>query len=235
MMALMIVGLTAGSAAASEWEAIGGISITNVTLDQWNAKIDSVNSVLGAERSGLTNSTNTDKMDNIDKVPILFLGAEREINDKWAAEFRYEYIFGGVEGEADVNLPPGVPGGPVLRAKAKHKAELEVKMHGLAALAKYKINDNWSTRGGIGIYDGTKTKKVKGPAFGSKEDDSDYDLDAVSYRLGIGYERSFAQNWSFNGNIDYLYMEIEDEDPGEKDPNIYSKGFSYGLGLTYHF
>ena len=163
---------------------------------------------------------------------MLFLGAEKEINDKWSTEFRYEYIFGAVEGSADVtyNLGAGTN-------TAKHEAELDVKMHGLAALAKYQINDNWSARGGIGFYNGTKTKKVIGPVFVAKKvnDDNEYDLDAISYRLGVGYERSFADNWSFNGNIDYLYMEIEDEDPGEVDPNVYSKGFSYTAGVTYSF
>jgi len=43
MMALMIVGLMAGSAAASDWEAIGGLQIVNVTLDTYNDTIDSFN------------------------------------------------------------------------------------------------------------------------------------------------------------------------------------------------
>jgi hypothetical protein len=38
MMALMMVGLVAGNAAASEWEAIGGMAITETTLDAWNEK-----------------------------------------------------------------------------------------------------------------------------------------------------------------------------------------------------
>jgi hypothetical protein len=205
MMALMIVGLLAGSAAASDWEAVGGLSITTVTLDQWNAKVDSVNEVLSAEGSPLLiDSTNKEEMDNIDKVPMFFIGAEKEINDKWSTEFRYEYIFGTVEGSADVTYDLTAVGGSA--GTSKHEAELDVKMHGLAALAKYQINNNWSTRGGIGFYNGTKTKKVSGPVFVAKgvADDNEYDLDAISYRLGVGYERSFAQNWSFNGNIDYL-------------------------------
>ena len=46
MMALMIVGLMAGSAAASDWEAVGGMQIVNVTLDTYNDTIDTFNNAM---------------------------------------------------------------------------------------------------------------------------------------------------------------------------------------------
>lgn len=53
MMALMIVGLIAGSAAAqTDWEANSGLAITNVTLDAWNNKIDAANQVFSADPNG---------------------------------------------------------------------------------------------------------------------------------------------------------------------------------------
>lgn len=229
MMAIMITGLITGNAVASDWEAVGGMSIIDVTLDQWNTQIDNINKVLneGTSVPGSPKPTNTDEMDNIDRVPMLFLGAKRKINDKWSSEFRYEYIFGEVEGEADFG-PAGY-----------HEAAIEVDLHGLAALAEYSFNDNWSARGGIGIYNGTKNKSFEGVVFKNinektekvTPEDKDFDLDAVSYRLGVGYTKAFAENWDFDANLDYLYMEIDDEDDG----NVYSKGFSYTAGLTYHF
>jgi hypothetical protein len=73
MMALMIVGLLAGSAAASDWEAVGGISITNVTLDKWNSTIDDLNNLVASNFQGSISTSNIEKMDNIDKVPMLFI------------------------------------------------------------------------------------------------------------------------------------------------------------------
>jgi hypothetical protein len=69
MMALMIVGLAAGNAAASEWEAVGGLVITETTLDAWNEKIDEVNKKVFSQVS------NGEEMDNIDRVPMIYLGA----------------------------------------------------------------------------------------------------------------------------------------------------------------
>jgi len=91
MMALLLVGLMAGSAAASDWEAIGGLQIVNVTLDTYNETIDGFNTVAEGVDPDL------DKFDNIDRVPLLYLGAKKEINDKWDLNIRYEYIFGEVE------------------------------------------------------------------------------------------------------------------------------------------
>jgi hypothetical protein len=244
MMALMIVGLMAGSAAASDWEMTGGLAITETTLDVWNDVIDNLNDSFengfdfpdGSGGTVTVMTENEEKAENIDRVPMLFLGARKDINEKWTGELRYEYIFGTVEGhtylDSNANLYGFTPG-------EKQSAELDVKLHGITALADYQLNESWTVGGGVGIYNGTKTKKFEGAVFeaihasGKKvtPKDEDFDLDAISYRLGVGYERAFAQNWDFNANLDYLYMEIDDEDDG----NVYSKGFSYGLGVTYHF
>ncbi|MFW6030925.1 MAG: outer membrane protein [Halanaerobiales bacterium] len=218
VMALVIVGLTAGSAAASDWEAVGGVAITNVTLDKWNSTIDDLNTNFFNESNPGT--TNVEEMDNIDRVPMIYLGTKKEFKQNWVGSLRYEYIFGGVEGSANI-------GGD------DHTAETDVKLHGLALLADYNLNNRWNIGGGVGFYKGTKNKDIQGPVFTGYglAEDTDYDLDAVNYRLGVGYERSFAANWDFNAGLDYLYMEIDDEEEG----NVYSKGFSYNLGLTYHF
>jgi len=215
MMALMMVGLVAGNAAASEWEAIGGMAITETTLDAWNEKIDRVNQVFSQDPNG-------EEMDNIDRVPMLFAGARKQINDKWAGIIRYEHIFGKIEGSS------------TLSGMGLHEGEIEVKLDGLALLGEYELNDRWLLNGGIAFYDGDKSKKFSGLAFAGQPEtpaDAEYDLDAVSYRAGVKYSKAFAENWDFNANLDYLYMEIDDEDDG----NVYSKGFSYGLGVTYHF
>jgi hypothetical protein len=85
MMALMIVGLMAGSAAASEWEAIGGLQIVNVTLDTYNETIRDFN---GAAE-GASGVISLEKYDSIDRVPLVYLGAKKEINDKWNLNIRY--------------------------------------------------------------------------------------------------------------------------------------------------
>jgi hypothetical protein len=43
MMALLLVGLMAGHAVASDWKTVGGLAITEVTLDKWNTTIDDLN------------------------------------------------------------------------------------------------------------------------------------------------------------------------------------------------
>ena len=221
MMALMIVGLAAGNAAASEWEAVGGLVITETTLDAWNEKIDEVNKKVFSQVS------NGEEMDNIDRVPMIYLGARKQINEKWAGVVRYEHIFGKIEGEATL---PAAYGG-------YHEGEIEVKLNGLAFLGEYELNDRWSLNGGAAIYNGDKSKKFSGAAFVNEPKtpaDEEYDLDAVSYRAGVKYAKAFAQNWDFNANLDYLYMEIDDADPTEPT-GIYSAGFSYGVGVTYSF
>jgi opacity protein-like surface antigen len=218
-MALMIVGLMVGTAAASDWEIEGGMSITNVTLDKWNATIDGLNKTVFNDASPVIN--NAEKMDNIERVPMLYLGTSKKLNENWGASFRYEYIFGGVEGSSNV-------GGEA------HSAENDVKLNGVSALLNYELNKNWSLGGGIGLYKGTKTQTLEGSQLvgvPGVEVEKEIDLDAASYRLGVGYERAFASNWSFNAGLDYLYMEIDDEDEG----NVYSKGFSYNAGVTYSF
>jgi len=241
MIALMIVGLMAGSAAASDWEMTGGLAITETTLDVWNDVIDNLNDSF---ENGFTNpntgttipTRNEEKAENIDRVPMLFVGARKDINEKWTGELRYEYIFGTVEGEAEAVIGGTNPSNFVWE---KQEAKLDVKLHGITALADYQLNERWTVGGGVGIYNGTKNKDFEGEIFkalnasGKKvtPDDEDFDLDAMSYRLGVGYERGFAENWDFNANLDYLYIEIDDEDDG----NVYSKGFSYGLGVTYSF
>jgi hypothetical protein len=83
MMALMIVGLAAGNAAASEWEAVGGLAITETTLDAWNEKIDSINTVFdGSNPKVPVPASNVEEMDNIDRVPMVYLGARKQINEK---------------------------------------------------------------------------------------------------------------------------------------------------------
>ena len=220
-MALMIAGLAAGNAAASEWEAVGGLAITETTLDAWNEKIDEVN------KKVFSQVPNGEEMDNIDRVPMIYLGARKQINEKWAGVVRYEHIFGKIEGEATL---PALYGG-------YHEGEIEVKLNGLAFLGEYELNDRWSLNGGAAIYNGDKSKKFSGAAFVNEPKtpaDEEYDLDAVSYRAGVKYAKAFAENWDFNANLDYLYMEIDDADPTETT-GIYSAGFSYGLGLTYSF
>lgn len=225
MMALMIVGLMAGSAAASDWEAIGGMAITEVTLDKWNATIDKLNTNFLDENATIPTALGqsvieVEKMDNIDRVPIVYLGAQKALNENWDGTIRYEYIFGGVEGSAYID-------------GKKHTAETDVDLHGVAFLADYNLNDHWSLGGGLGFYRGSKSKKVVGDTFGfaGVAQDEKYDLDAVSYRLGVAYERPFAKNWNVNAALGYIYMEIDDQEEG----NVYSKGFSYSLGVEYSF
>jgi hypothetical protein len=82
-----------------------------------------------------------------------------------------------------------------------------------------------------------RVKRFSGSAFENNPAtpaDAEYDLDAVSYRAGVKYTKAFADNWDFNANLDYLYIEIDDDDPTE-ETGIYSAGFSYGVGVTYSF
>lgn len=240
-----MVGLAGSSAAASEWEMTGGLSITETTLDVWNDVIDELNDsfVNGfdlrdpATGAPFTIETkNEEKADNIDRVPMLFLGARKNINENWTGEIRYEYIFGTVEGHTYLDSNAANYG---FKPGSKQSGEIDVKLHGITVLADYNINDSWTVGGGIGIYNGTKNKSFDGAVFeainasGAKvtPKDKDFDLDAVSYRFGVGYKKAFAQNWDFDANLDYLYMEIDDEDDG----NVYSKGFSYSLGVGYNF
>ncbi len=234
MMALMIVGLMAGSAVASDWEAIGGLQIVNVTLDTYNDTIDSFNDAAETYpifAGGPTSTTsNVDKFDNIDRVPLLYVGAKKEINDKWDLNIRYEYIFGEVEQEYTE-----------AGTAATYDNSIAVDLHGLTFLADYNINDNWYATGGIGYHQGTKTTDLNGPVYDAVSQDTtnsvqtgknEYDLDnGISLRAGVGYNRSFAANWDFNAQLDYLYIELDDEQQG----NIYSKGFAYTAGLTYSF
>lgn len=224
MMALMIIGLLAGNSAAAEWEAIGGLQIVNVTLDTYNDTIDSFNDVANRYPP----ASNVDEFDNIDRVPLLYLGAKKEINDKWDLNIRYEYIFGEVEQSYSI--------GP-----ASFDNSIAVDLHGLTFLADYEINKNWYATGGIGYHQGTKTTDLNGGVYNTISQDpsnsvqtgeNEYDLDnGISLRAGVGYNRSFAENWDFNAQLDYLYIELDDEQQG----NIYSAGFSYGLGVTYSF
>jgi hypothetical protein len=233
MMALMIVGLMAGSAAASDWEAIGGLQIVNVTLDTYNDTIDSFNDAVefypvSVGTNAPISTSNLDKFDNIDRVPLLYLGAKKEINDKWDLNIRYEYIFGEVEQE-------------YTESGISYDNSIAVDLHGLTFLADYTINENWYATGGIGYHQGTKTTDLNGPVYTAVSQDpnnsvqtseNDYDLDnGISLRAGVGYKRSFAENWDFNAQLDYLYIELDDEQQG----NIYSKGFAYTAGLTYSF
>lgn len=225
IMALILVGIAAGNAAASDWEAVGGLAITEVTLDKWNGTIDDLNETYFDEKGKIlaklppgSSIDQVEKMDNIDRVPIVYLGAQKALTDKWDGTIRYEYIFGGVEGSSEIN---GI----------KHTAETDVRLHGLAFLADYNLNDHWSLGGGLGFYKGTKNQKLVGQFFGAKEGDNDYDLDAVSYRLGVAYERSFAENWNLNAALGYIYMDIDDSNEGD----VESKGFSYSLGVGYNF
>jgi long-subunit fatty acid transport protein len=140
---------------------------------------------------------------------------------------RYEYIFGEVEQNYKTPLD-------------SYDNSIKVDLHGITFLADYEINENWYATGGIGYHQGTKTTDLNGPVYRGvsikkpsvETGKNDYDLDnGISVRGGIGYKRSFAENWDFNAQLDYLYIELDDEQQG----NIYSKGFAYTAGLTYHF
>ena len=114
---------------------------------------------------------------------------------------------------------------------------------GITFLADYTINENWYATGGIGYHQGTKTTDLNGyvydtaipglnPNTSVKPGENEYDLDnGISLRAGVGYNRSFAKNWGFNAQLDYLYIELDDEQQG----NIYSNGFAYTAGLTSSF
>jgi hypothetical protein len=207
---------------------LGGMAITETTLDAWNEKIDRVNTIFdGSNPSVPVPASDVEKMDNIDRVPMIFVGARKQINKKWAGVVRYEHIFGTIEGSSTLQ---GL-------SEPEHKGEIEVKLNGLAFLGEYELNQRWSLNGGVAIYDGDKSKKFSGSAFArnpATPADAEYDLDAVSYRAGVKYTKAFAENWDFNANLDYLYIEIDDEDPTE-ETGIYSAGFSYGVGVTYSF
>jgi len=223
-MALMIVGLMAGSAVASDWEAVGGLQIVNVTLDTYNETIDGFNTVAEGVDPDL------DKFDNIDRVPLLYLGAKKKINEKWDLNIRYEYIFGKVEQSYAFGTD-------------SYENSIDVALHGITFLADYTINENWYATGGIGYHQGTKTTDLKGyvydtaipalnPNTSVEPGENEYDLDnGISLRAGVGYKRGFAENWDFNAQLDYIYIELDDEQQG----NIYSNGFAYTAGLTYSF
>jgi long-subunit fatty acid transport protein len=220
MMALMIVGLMAGSVAAqTDWEANSGLAITNVTLDAWNNKIEAANQVFSADPNGT-------EMEEIERVPMLYVEAKRPINDKWDAGLRFENIFGTVEGEANV---PAFGG--------EQTGEIDVSMTGFVLLADYNLAERWSVGGGVGFYNGTKSKKFTGGAFASNPatpTDEEYDLDARSYRLGLNYNNSFAESWAFKGGMDYIVMDVDDSDPTETE-DVESRGFSFNAGVTYSF
>ncbi|MCC3144917.1 autotransporter outer membrane beta-barrel domain-containing protein [Halanaerobium sp. Z-7514] len=238
VMALVIAALLSGSAAASDWQIIGGFNITNVTLDTYNNTIDRLNTVAETGVVGvnqLFTSSNLDKMDNIDRVPLLYLGVKRPINDSWDLNIRYEYIFGEVEqsyNAVEVN-ESGIEG--------PHEGSIAVDLHGLTFLADYNIDENWYLSGGLGYHWGTKTTDFEGAVYNALDVSPDSDLEAgkndydlsngISVRAGVGYVRDFADNWDVNAKIDYLYIELEDEQSG----NIYSRGFSYTIGLGYDF
>ncbi|RAK09786.1 hypothetical protein C8C77_102150 [Halanaerobium saccharolyticum] len=124
MMALMIVGLMAGSAAASDWKAVGGMAITNVTLDKWNSTIDDLNTLVASDFRGAIPTSNIEEMENIDRVPMIYVGAKKNLNDKWTTTVQYERIFGAVETKFDSALGSG-------------SAEIDVVLNGLAFLADY--------------------------------------------------------------------------------------------------
>ena len=216
----MIVGLMAGSAAAqTDWEANSGLAITNVTLDAWNNKIEVANQVFSADPNGT-------EMEEIERVPMFYVEAKRPINEKWDAGLRFENIFGTVEGEANVAKFGG-----------EQTGEIDVSMNGIVLLADYNLDESWSVGGGVGFYNGTKSKKFTGLAFADNEatpTDEEYDLDATSYRLGVNYNNSFATSWAFNGGMDYIVMDVDDSDPTETE-EVESRGFSFNAGLTYSF
>ncbi len=209
--------------AQSDWEATSGFNITEVTLDTYNDTIDSFNDAA----VGGVGETNVDEYENIDRVPLLYLGAKRPINENWDLNIRYEYIFGEVEQEYSTQID-------------SYDNSIAVDLHGLTFLGDYSINDNWYASGGVGYHWGTKTTDLNGPVYDGvsqkkpsvETGENEYDLDnGVSLRAGVGYDREFAKDWTFNGKIDYLYIELDDEQQG----NIYSKGFSYTAGVTYRF
>lgn len=209
--------------AQSNWRASSGLNITQVTLDKYNNTIDSLNTLVDSNFNGGIPTSNLDKMDNIDKVPLLFVGAETDLNDKYSLEVQYENIFGEVEQTFSSALD-----------STENKGTIEVDLKGAAGFVNYRMSENWKIGGGIGFYNGTKNVKLDGTAYTAAglARDEEYDLSAVSYRAGLDYYRDFAQNWTFNGGIDYLYMELDDE---EYDSDVYSSGFSYTAGVIYKF
>jgi len=170
-------------------------------------------------------------MEEIERVPMLYIEAKRPVNDNWNAGLRYENIFGTVEGEA------------TLPTTGEHTGEIDVEMDGIVLLADYNLAEKWSVGGGVGFYNGTKTKDFDGTAFETAEpingvnptpNYAEYNLDAVSYRLGLNYNNSFAESWAFKGGIDYLVMDVDDSDPTETE-EVESRGFSFNAGVTYRF
>lgn len=157
---------------------------------------------------------------------MFYVEAKRPINEKWDAGLRYENIFGTVEGEANAAAIGGLNTG-----------EIDVELGGIVLLADYKLAQKWSLGGGVGFYNGTKTKKFTGAAFDGEPatpTNEEYDLDATSYRLGLNYNNSFAESWAFKGGIDYLVMDVDDSDPTETE-EVESRGFSFNAGVTYSF
>lgn len=204
---IFISVFTASAAAQSNWEATSGFNITNVTLDTYNDTIYKFNGYVETGISGSIPTSSVEEFDNIDRVPLLYLGAKKSLNEKWDLNIRYEYIFGEVEQSYSVGTE-------------SYDNSIKVDLHGLTFLADYKINENWYASGGIGYHQGTKNTELYGPVYqtiGPLSDsfdagDQEYDLEnGISLRAGVGYDRDFAENWTFNGKIDYLYIELEDE------------------------
>jgi len=155
---MLISILTLNVAAQSGWEAISGFNITNVTLDTYNETIDNFNDAVPSlnlsgpellqkyESSDVTltteeqqeigtilattDVTNKEDYENIDRVPLVYLGAKRAISDKTDLNIRYEYIFGEVEQSYTAN-------------NVKYDNSIAVDLHGLTFLLDHEINERW--------------------------------------------------------------------------------------------
>ncbi|PTW03527.1 opacity protein-like surface antigen [Halanaerobium saccharolyticum] len=210
--------VTAGAASAADWEMTGDFSVVGVELDAWNQQIDTLNAGVKEYAEGYNFDYET--MENIDKVPAWKLGAENRINDNYTIKAGYEYI----PGEISYSVEDG----------NDTNGSIAVQLNGFTGGVDYHLNQNWTVGAGIGFYNGTKETTHEGTIAQQRGlEDTEDDLDGTGYRAGVGYERSFNESLDFNLDLNYFYMELDDED--EEIPTQYSNGMEVAGGLTYSF
>jgi len=133
--------------AQSGWEATSGFNITQVTLDTYNTTIDDLNESI----SHIPYNTNIKEMENIDKVPMIFFGANNKVNKKYDIDLYYENIFGEVETTFDSTngvLPLGGEATYNLEADS-NTGIIEVDLKGVSAIINYRLSENWGVGGGL--------------------------------------------------------------------------------------
>ncbi|MGP3778232.1 outer membrane protein [Halanaerobium saccharolyticum] len=208
----------AGAASAAAWEMTGDFAIVGVELDAWNAQIDTLNA--NVENYGAAAGAEYETMDNIDRVPAWKLGVENRINENYTIKAGYEYI----PGEISYSVVDG----------NNTNGSIAVQLNGFTGGLDYHLNENWTVGAGIGFYNGTKETTHEGTIAQQRGlEDTEDDLDGTGYRAGVGYERSFNESLDFNLDLNYFYMELDDED--EEIPTQYSNGMEVAGGLTYSF